>query len=1423
MKRKFKGLLALALALILAQSAVPAVMVSAALGTATRYVILNCGPVFEGPARNSWGDVVGYLDPGTPPGAVTFTVNAAAAGTYAMSIEHVTAWGAASHLYSINGGANILYNYPEGDWQTSPFSQDITLNQGNNTIKITYNSGVTELRSVTLQQYVADTATLAGISVTSPPAKVSYFVGEQLNLTGILVTGVYSDSTYKAVPITMANISGFNSAAPAASQTVTVTVDGFSAVFYVEIKEGKPETQTRGPSGNPYLPLWEHLPDNEPRVFEDPDNPGHYRAYITGSHDTRRGSYCGPDIRMWSAPVEDLTNWRDEGPLFTFRPAGATNWDVMYAPDIVEVRRFTPDVIARGRTAQDQRTIVEYYLYPHDTRDNGIVCKSSRPDGPYTPLNVSAGGSSLSGSIVGFDPSVWVDYIDDPADKDYNTGFRAYVYYGYQRSYADELDQSTMWSRRPGTSQIPYFMPSSSSYGVLRDPAGTTYPCLAPGEDPKNFNFFEASSMRKVGNKYICVFSGYSGPDYGLGSTNSALRWAYGDTPLGPFKAGGVLVDSRGPILNQNGDGIATGAWAHNTHGSLWEINGQWYTTYHRPPRGNMGARQAVVAPIKIEWTSPSVLDGGTVTITGYNQYAPDQKWTAKTSGGVEYKGAEITSEGFDIFGLPPYQYYSAGIVCDSQGTGTLQDSYDIWDNHMPIENVGSGYRAGFKYFGFGGLAASQKGLPPFDGTAPGNNTKFNLWLTPKTTSAFSVQVWLDGPWANATWNGKQIGTINVPANSAQATTQYSIDVSQYVDNLSGKHAIYLVMGSGTGTLCNLIGLGFSSDAHPITRPLSPTVNISVGGAAQTLPALPIASTDSNGIYDYYRYQVSTARPAGDATITASASDPSVKVLITQAPASGPGIVRFVYNGATKLYRLFADFTNVAATEAGQADAAAILAADSAVTNKITIYGSGFESPQDKIDKASLAIDGLIGKLGVNYTLTNVGGDVYSLQYSSGNTTMTVQPLNIDVVVDTVTVEGYTGLEAAMAKRVLDVNESESVVINAIDVNGGRVDVTAKPNLSVSVRNPAVASYAGGVLKGLSMGKTYLDALYTDSANNKLALSVEITVGNEIAPSATAISVNGKPVPGFSPSSTVYSLSIPAAPAIGITAVMPGEGLSYTVEAPPSMPGTAKVTVTSVWGKSITYNLNLSYAVTLGSDSKTVTADIGNPTETAKTARVIAAAYSADGRLAEVKSSALITIPANGYVPAVSASLTSDTKECTVKCFIWDDKFQPYGDSWKLKDPQFSIFPITFENGQLNGFVSRGGAPLSVTNVTRYNGEPGKALYCGGTGRQTWGGPQFSATSFIQPGLEYEFTVYVQSAAAASSEFVMTAEITPAGGSTGWVSLQRTYITSADGWVKFSGKRTFNAGDTVNIYVENADLNAFYIDSFSILQNGKPV
>ena len=140
---------------------------------------------------------------------------------------------------------------------------------------------------------------------------------------------------------------------------------------------------------------------------------------------------------------------------------------------------------------------------------------------------------------------------------------------------------------------------------------GSEYKALYEGQNPLDFNFFEASSIRKVGNKYVMVFSGYSGKEYGLGNTNSALRYAYGDSPLGPWRSGGVLVDSRGVVLNEDGSALTTKNFAHNTHGSIEEINGQWYVFYHRPPRGFANARQPMVAPVKIEWDKKKVADGG--------------------------------------------------------------------------------------------------------------------------------------------------------------------------------------------------------------------------------------------------------------------------------------------------------------------------------------------------------------------------------------------------------------------------------------------------------------------------------------------------------------------------------------------------------------------------------------------------------------------------------------------------------------------------------------------------------------------------------------------------------------------------------------------------------------------------------------------
>ena len=645
-------------------------------------------------------------------------------------------------------------------------------------------------------------------------------------------------------------------------------------------------------AGNPYLPLWEHLPDGEPRVFEDPDRPGHYRIYIIGSHDLRYDSYCGPDIRMWSAPVDDLSSWRDEGPIFTY--AVDSEWDVMYAPDLVEIRR------------KDGRK--EYYLYPH-SRGAGreaMIARGDRPDGPFTPVNLTPDGKrTLPGSILGFDPSIYVEYVTDPSDPDYEIGFRAYGYWGFQRSMAAQLDQSTMYSVRPGTEVIPYFMPAGLRYGELRQP-DVPYPCIWPGEDLGAFNFFEASSIRRIGNKYVTIYSGYSGPDYGVGSSNSALRYAYSDSPLGPWKSGGVLVDSRAPELNSDGTRIVTTNAGHNTHGSMEQINGQWYVFYHRPPRGFGFARQAMVAPVKVVSDERPVSEGGKVVITGYDPFAPEGRRTVADSQGHEYRGAEVTSEGFHIYGLPPYAYYSAGIACYLSDVRLQQDSWDVWDNGAPVGGMRNGHIVGYKYFGFGGLDAPRNGLKAFEGTAKGNATRFNLFLKPLTDEAFKVSVWLDGPWDNAVWKGTRLGEISVPAGSAQEVTRFSLDVSAAVDGLDGKHAVYLVAeGAGQAPLCDLIGLGFSKKGQTLERPQVPVVQIKADGKDLAMPAIPLRSTSANGLTDCTTYEVRCDVPSSASSmprLSAVSSDPSVAVSVTQGSKDKDGMVKCTYRGQTKTY-----------------------------------------------------------------------------------------------------------------------------------------------------------------------------------------------------------------------------------------------------------------------------------------------------------------------------------------------------------------------------------------------------------------------------------------------------------------------------------------------------------------------------------------
>ena len=621
---------------------------------------------------------------------------------------------------------------------------------------------------------------------------------------------------------------------------------------------------------NPYLPLWEHVPDGEPRVFEDPDQPGKMRAYIIGSHDTHYTQYCGNDIRMWSAPVEDLTQWRDEGPIFSYFVNG--QWDTMFAPDLVEI-------------TDKQTGKKTYWLYPHSRGWQRVpmVCKGDRPNGPFVPVNLTADGTKcVDGSLIDFDPSVFIEPVTNKRDKDFDKGFRAYVFYGFQHSTACQLDQNTMYSRREGTELIDPFIPASSRDGKLLDREGSEYKALYKGQNPLDFNFFEASSIRQIGNKYVMVFSGYSGQEYGQSATNSALRYAFGDSPLGPWRSGGVLVDSRGVVLGEDGSKLITTNAAHNTHGSLQEINGQWYVFYHRPPRGFGNARQAMVAPVKITWDKKSVAKGGVVKITGYDPYSKDHVWTAKAADGNEYTGAEVTSEGFHIFGLPPYAYYSAGIACFMYGPNSnnwMQDNHDVWNNSMDLAGIQNGGIIGFKYFGFGGLAQDAMGVKAFQGIKKGDDAKLNINLTASGKGAFKIHVRLDNP-----WKGEEVAVFNIPEDFPKNKALTVSEPVPALEGLKGKHAIYLVTEGPEVKqadqhahpqwgrrqepqrpqgLFDLHGIGFAKADLDVQPAFVPRITITVDGKKLNIPERPLMSTNANGYTECNHYQLYAPMKAG--------------------------------------------------------------------------------------------------------------------------------------------------------------------------------------------------------------------------------------------------------------------------------------------------------------------------------------------------------------------------------------------------------------------------------------------------------------------------------------------------------------------------------------------------------------------------------
>jgi len=505
--------------------------------------------------------------------------------------------------------------------------------------------------------------------------------------------------------------------------------------------------------GNPYLPLWEHIPDGEPYVFDDPDQPGRQRVYIYGSHDVIKTDYCGRDQVVWSAPVDSLWRWRYDGVILVVDKNGngepfdsAGTADVLFAPDVTLV------------TGADGKKT--YYLFPNDQsgKRNGLIAKSDRPDGPFEVCNWSSDDADKTYGIYGFDPAVFVD--DDG---------RVYGYWGFEHSYAAEIDPATMCTVKPGTEIVDGMIPGRNEPGVFR--------------------FFEASSIRKIKDKYVFIYSRFTEDgEFGLPTSNYTLAYAYSDQPLGPWTYGGTIIDGRGREVNEQGDTIASGVVSGNTHGSICEIKGQWYVFYHRQAGLNEYARQAMVAPIEV-----TVQEG--------------------PGGKVEISEGEYNSEGFALGGLNPLERHSAGLACwitgpkvtihewpnntyfgsyveTAYGTDTnYDDPYDLKNNTNRIVNNTDGSIVGYKYFDFTPLAG--KGTPTL-----------RLRLTPEGLDG-TITIMADRPWTSQ--GGKVLGTIALKADMAQQPTEMTAELPS-LPAMTGKHALFFKFQSETKgqSMCKL-------------------------------------------------------------------------------------------------------------------------------------------------------------------------------------------------------------------------------------------------------------------------------------------------------------------------------------------------------------------------------------------------------------------------------------------------------------------------------------------------------------------------------------------------------------------------------------------------------------------------------------------
>ncbi len=434
----------------------------------------------------------------------------------------------------------------------------------------------------------------------------------------------------------------------------------FIAKHIEETTAGIVTGERKGPSGpavslyevpkkqafNPYLPNWEFIPDGEPYVFNG-------RVYVYGSHDFFGGDvFCPGDYVTWSAPVDDLGSWTYEGVIFkrSDDPANQDDRGCLYAPDVT----VGPD----GR----------YYLFY--ALDNDCVISVAVSDTPNGKFEFYGNVHYEDGTVLGrkqgdeqqFDPGV------------ITIGDTTYMYTGFcgqgdksrHGCMLTVLDKDMLTIKR-----APEFVIPSTQYS-----AGTEF---------EGHAFFEAPSIRERNGIFYLIYSS---------QVMHELCYAHSESPLGPFKYGGVIVSNCDIGIDSYKPADKPTAFGANNHGSIVEIGNDWYIFYHRQTNNTWYSRQGCAE--KISFDSNGQIKQVEITSCGLN------------GGPLSDKGEYPAYIACNIFDNNNKMY-----VGEHHAANVTMDIRNIENGPSHIRDIYENTTIGFKYFdlkGVKGLKITTRG-----------------------------------------------------------------------------------------------------------------------------------------------------------------------------------------------------------------------------------------------------------------------------------------------------------------------------------------------------------------------------------------------------------------------------------------------------------------------------------------------------------------------------------------------------------------------------------------------------------------------------------------------------------------------------------------------------------------------------------------